>query len=275
MPQLQLSELEARVADLKARLEEADRQLSMYIAETRRAEEELRRANEELARSNDELEQFAGIVAHDLRTPLVSLSGCATLLKEEAGEKLPDACLELIGFIEQSAQQLGRLVKKLLEYSQAGGGRLRVITCDLPGIYHMVLQNLKAELEKTSARVTCDSLPQVRGDAELLGQFFQNLIENALKYRGPLAPEVHVGVREEAGCWVFWVRDNGPGIAPEHLETIFSMFERGPAGKEGPKGLGLGLATCKRIVEKHGGRIWVESTPGQGSTFYFSLPMIE
>lgn len=242
------------------------------VTERKRMEEALRRANAELARSNRELEDFAALVAHDLRAPLVSLSGCATFLKEAASDSLSDECMEMVGYIEEGAQQLGRMISSVLEYSRAGHVRLTSRSCNMAEVLRRTLNRLQADLERAKARITFDPLPVVEGDEELLGQVLQNLIENALRYRSEKRPELHIGVREEEGFEVFWVRDNGIGIAPEHFDRIFKVFERVRQGRPGSGGLGVGLATCKRVMEKHGGRIWVESSPGAGSTFYFALP---
>lgn len=242
------------------------------ITESKRMEAALRRANAELARSNKELEEVASLVAHDLRAPLVSLSGCATFLREEAGDTLSDECLEMLGYIEEGARQLGAMINSVLEYSRAGHARLEARACPMEELLRRTLRRLRADLDKSGARVTHDPLPLVDGDEELLGQLLQNLLENALKYRSSRTPEIHVGAREDDDCHVFWVRDNGIGIEAEYFERIFRVFERVRRGGSHPGGLGVGLATCKRVVEKHGGRIWVESAPGEGSTFYFALP---
>jgi light-regulated signal transduction histidine kinase (bacteriophytochrome) len=242
------------------------------IADLTRAEEELRRANEELARSNEELERFAATIAHDLRAPLISISGCARLLLEDAGHLIPDNCREMLGHIEDSAKQLGRLVQALLEYSRAGQQGVRAESCSVGLIKDRVLDCLRTPIQDAKAHITWDTLPVVFADEMLVGVLLQNLIENALKYRSESRPEIHISVREDADGWRFSVRDNGMGIASEHHERIFEPFRRVSPRAPEYAGLGLGLATCKRIVARHGGRIWLESKPGEGSTFHFTLP---
>jgi chemotaxis family two-component system sensor kinase Cph1 len=239
------------------------------------AEAEILRANQELARSNAELERFAAVVAHDLRSPLFSLSGSAQLLAEGLGPALPAVDRDLVSYIKSGAEQLNQFVQSLLDYARVGHGELTPLPCSMEQILARVLGRLRAALEAAGARLTHDPLPEVRGEETLIEQLLQNLLENALKYRAERPLEVHVGAREEPAGWVFSVRDNGTGIAPEYFERIFRAFERLHKGDAKHAGLGLGLATCKQIVERHKGTIWVESTPGEGSTFHFTLPRIE
>jgi PAS domain S-box-containing protein len=242
------------------------------LSEQRRAQDELRRANAELARSNSELEEFAFLVAHDLQSPLVSLDGCVQLLAEACGDQLNEEARELIGHVRRSAKHMSRLVRSLLQYARVGRKGPKRIACRVEVLLARVLELLEAKLEAAGARVTHDPLPEVSGDETLLVQLLQNLIENAVKYRGPAPPQVHVSARLDGGDWIFSVKDNGLGIEPRHTGKIFQLFSRLHADDSQYPGVGLGLATCRKIAERHGGRIWVESQPGAGSTFYFSLP---
>jgi signal transduction histidine kinase len=226
---------------------------------------------QELARSNSELERFASTISHDLRSPLMSMSGCAQLILERHMESLSPTGRALIGNIQTCAREMDLLIKCLRDYARAGHGELRLTQCDANSALHSALSNLQADLNRAEAEVTADTLPTVRADESLLAQLLQNLIENAIKYAGTTASRIHVSVRDEPGHWIFSVSDNGIGIDPQDFDRIFQAFERLHAGESQYSGLGIGLAICKRIAERHGGRIWVESQPGSGTTFFFSL----
>lgn len=237
-----------------------------------RAEERLRRANAELARSNAELEQFASVIAHDLRSPLTSISGWLQVLCESLGNRPSPEAVEARGFVQASVDHMARLLQHLLEYARVGRGGLRTGQCNSLAVFTKVLTGLKARLEAEKAQITYDDLPEVVADETLLAQLLQNLIENALKYHGDEPPRVHVSVKDEKGLWVFSVADNGIGIDPRHFPRIFQLFHRVHEDESKYAGTGIGLATCKKIIEKHGGRIWVESEVGKGTVFSFSLP---
>jgi two-component system CheB/CheR fusion protein len=240
---------------------------------SRRKQDELKLAEQarELARSNADLEQFASVVSHDLRAPLSTLSGCSQLLIQET-EGLGEEARELVGYIQQSAQHMTRLVERLLHYSRVGHGNLERMHCSLEKILSGVLRDLLAVLEASGGRVTHDSLPEIEADPALLAQLLQNLIENAIKYRAEAPPRIHIFAHKQQAEWVISVADNGIGIDSKHFGNLFQIFQRLHSDESKYSGIGIGLATCKRIVEKHGGHIWVESQPGQGSTFSFSLP---
>jgi chemotaxis family two-component system sensor kinase Cph1 len=290
-PKVELERLLAEIADLKDRLRKAEKLLfknysslgdssasealisSLRNSGLRQIEEELVRANQELARSNLELEQFASNIAHDLRTPLISISGCARLLLEVSGNLIPEE-RELAGYIEENARLLGRMVQSLLEYARAGQGGAKLTECPMDWVLSSVADRLQAIVEETGARITRDPLPVVFADPMLIGVLLQNLIENAIKYRSERPPEVHISAAPEPGYWKLSVRDNGIGIAAEHYERVFQLFQRLHWNQKQYPGMGVGLATCKRIAERHGGRIWVESKVGEGTTFYFTVPQI-
>ncbi|HEX9663351.1 MAG TPA: ATP-binding protein [Candidatus Binatia bacterium] len=224
-----------------------------------------------LARSNKELEQFAYVASHDLQEPLRMITGYTNLLSKRYKGKLDDDADEFIGFAVDGANRMRVLINDLLTYSRVGTqGKIFAPTdCEL--ILGQALVGLQVVIQESAARVTHDPLPTVMGDDVQLGQLFQNLIGNALKYRNGNAPAVHIGCQRRDNDWLLSIRDNGIGIDPRFAEKIFVIFQRLHNREQYP-GTGIGLAVCKRIVERHGGKIWVESEPGKGSTFYFTLP---
>lgn len=272
------------------------------ITEQKRAEEKLQRTLEDLAHSNAELERFGYIASHDLQEPLRMVSSFVQLLAERYRGRLDADADDFIGFVVDGAQRMGQLINDLLAYSRVGTRGQPLRPTDTEAALEDALWNLSVAIEETGATVTHDPLPVVLADRTQLLQLFQNLIGNALKFRGSEPPRVHVAaqaiadirsapdiVRRPADAaaasiahptshiadrptgWVFSVADNGIGIAPEYHERIFGVFQRLHSRSEYP-GTGIGLAICKRVVERHGGRIWVESQVGRGATFYFTLP---
>jgi PAS domain S-box-containing protein len=242
------------------------------ISERKRAEEELKRTVAELARSNRELEQFAYIASHDLQTPLRSITCFLDLLARRYKGKLGPDADEFIAFAVGGAERMHQLINDILVFSRVGirGKPFERLESREP--LERALGNLQAALEESGAEVMYDELPLVTADRNQLVQLFQNLVENAVKYRKPAEPpRIHIAATEKEGAWEFRVTDNGIGIAPEYGERIFEIFQRLHTIGEYP-GTGIGLAICKKIVERHGGRIWVESEPGTGSDFYFTLP---
>lgn len=225
-----------------------------------------------LSRINAELEQFASVVSHDLRSPLTSISGCAQLLKELLPNQSDPEVTELLDNIQNSVRHMGRLIKGLLTYARLGRDGLKISQCSTQRVLTNVLSSLRAVVTETGAQITHDPLPVVQADEALLGQVFQNLLENAIKYRGQSPPVVHISARSTDSHWLFSVKDNGIGIEARHFDKIFQIFQRLHDDEHRYPGLGVGLATCKKIVEEHGGQIWLESTPGVGSIFHFSLP---
>jgi PAS domain S-box-containing protein len=242
------------------------------ITARKQAEEELRRAIEELKRSNKELEAFAYVASHDLQEPLRMVSSFMTLLQERYEPQLDARAREYIGFAVEGAQRMSSLIKDLLAYSRVERMGTPIQPTEANRALARALANLRGGIEEAGAAITQDNLPTVNADPTQLSQLFQNLIGNAVKFRYPDRPcQVHVAVRNEAGRWVFSVRDNGIGIDPRHYERIFMIFQRLHTRNKYP-GTGIGLAICKKIVERHGGRIWVESKVGEGATFCFTLP---
>lgn len=226
---------------------------------------------QELARSNADLEQFAYVASHDLQEPLRMVSSYCQLLHRRYQDKLDATADEFIGFAVEGATRMQSLLEDLLTYSRVGTKEMSMEQVDCNIVLKDALTNLKLMLEQNDAVVTYDSLPTVLGHSKQLIQLFQNLISNAVKYKGSQRPEIHVAVDDPEEAWRFAVRDNGIGFDPQFSDRIFVIFQRLHTKAEYP-GTGMGLAICKKIVERHGGRIWAESTPGLGSTFYFSIP---
>jgi signal transduction histidine kinase len=263
--------LEIRVAERTAELQRSNAQLRAEMEERKKAEEALRRRTNELARSNAELEQFAYIASHDLQEPLRMVSSYVQLLAKRYRGKLDQDADDFIGYASDGASRMQKLINDLLAYSRVGTRGKSFEEVSLEAALTQALENLQLAIKEKNAIVTHDPLPVAYGDGGQLTQVFQNLIDNAIKFRSEEPPRVHVSARLEGGECVCSVQDNGIGIAPEYLNRLFLLFQRLHTRKEYP-GTGIGLAICKRIVERHGGKIWVESKPGEGSTFYFRIP---
>ena|SRR5438094_4368157 len=275
-------ELERRVLLRTWELEQANAQLKKEIAERRLAEEHLSHKAQELARSNAELERFAYAASHDLKEPLRMVSTYTGLLAKRYKGRLDRDADEFIGYASEGAARMEELIRDILAHSRLDSGTT-IKPVETTAVLHRAMDNLQAAIRENDAAVTYDALPIVRGDATQLIQLFQNLIANAIKFRGLDPPRIHVSAQRKTettaqhaqeirrSSWLFAVTDNGIGIEPRYFERIFQMFQRLHARQE-YAGSGIGLASCKKIVEGHGGRIWVESKPGRGSTFFFTLP---
>ena len=227
---------------------------------------------QELTRSNAELEQFSYVASHDLQAPLSTIAGYAQLLEKRCYSQLDAQGNKFIRNIVNSCGRMQALIDDLLEYSRVGRSEkpFDVIDCNL--VFEDACANLQLAIRQEQASVTRGDLPRVRGDSFQLLQLFQNLIGNAIKYRSSEAPMVHVGASRQGDSWVFSVQDNGIGIAEQYHPRIFQLFQRLHSEKQ-YSGTGIGLAICQRIVDRHGGSLWVESEPNRGSTFYFSIPI--
>lgn len=241
------------------------------VTERRDVERTLREQRAELERSNRELEQFAYAASHDLREPLRMVATYVTLLEREYGQQLDGAAHEYIRFAAQGAARLTRLVSDLLEYARIGPKKLAFEPVDVNEVLSHVLEGLRARIEQAQARVMSEPLPTLEADPVLIGQVLQNLIENAIKFRSREAPCVRISAERVEQAWHFHVADNGLGIEPRFHARIFELFQRLHTHDHYP-GTGIGLAFCKKVIERHGGHAWVDSAPGQGSTFSFSLP---
>ncbi|MBV8816941.1 MAG: PAS domain S-box protein [Acidobacteriaceae bacterium] len=231
------------------------------------------RAEERLRVANQDLEQFAYSASHDLQEPLRSVNIYSELLTARLRGKLDGDTVEYLEYIRAGATRMQALLRDLLAYAQASRREDKAVEpVDANQCFQAAISNLEASLAESGASLSCDLLPTVRVDATHLQQLFQNLIGNAVKYRRPgIAPEVSISAEMQSGRWQFSVRDNGIGIDPQYQNRIFGLFKRLHSQRE-YSGTGIGLALCSRIVEQYGGRIWVESEPGKGSTFYFTLP---
>jgi PAS domain S-box-containing protein len=258
-------------------IEDASRQPAAFlivardVTERKRMEQRLDSTLADLQRSNAELEQFAYIASHDLQEPLRMITSYVQIIEEDYTGKLDADADEYIAFTVDGAKRMQTLIDDLLAYSRVGTRGEPFMPTSMNRVLSEAIANLEVAIEESHAVVTHDQLPTVLGDESQLIQLFQNLLGNAIKFRGDDAPMIHVGVEETKDGWVFSVRDNGIGIDIQYAERIFTVFQRLHARDDYP-GTGIGLAVVKKIVERHGGRIWVESEPAQGSTFYFTLP---
>jgi len=240
--------------------------------EERDLRDENRRTQEELARSNRDLEQFAYVASHDLQEPLRMVATYTQLLAERYQGKLDENADKYIHYAVEGALRMQTLVKDLLAFSRVGRKQetLRETDCNL--VVRNVIANLQALIQETGARIDYEALPVLVADPSELLQLFQNLIGNAIKFRGAEPPEICITARKEKKEWLVSIKDNGIGIEPQHVEDVFVIFKRLHTREEYP-GSGIGLAICKKIVEHNQGHIWVESQPGMGSTFQFTWPL--
>ncbi|HYP14462.1 MAG TPA: ATP-binding protein [Bryobacteraceae bacterium] len=264
-------------------LEQKNIELQQEVTERLRAEEDVRRLNaelearvqdrtRELSRSNDELRQFAYVASHDLQEPLRTVASYAQLLARRYRSKLDEDADEFIRYMVEGVTRMHTLLNDMLAYSRVTDTRDKVhAPVNLNAALQSAIMNLEASIRETGASVTHDQLPTISGDDVQLIQVFQNLIGNGIKYRSAEPPRIHVSASQNDSEWQIRVADNGIGIDAQYSDRIFGIFKR-LHGRELP-GTGMGLAICKRIVEHHGGRIWVESQPGQGSNFCFTLPL--
>jgi light-regulated signal transduction histidine kinase (bacteriophytochrome) len=234
-------------------------------------ENDLARKVDELARSNADLEQFAYVASHDLQEPLRMVTAYTQLLGERYRGKLDENADKFIGYATEGAQRMQVLIQDLLAFSRVGRNEPSSKTVDCNAVLQEVVQTLATTIQESGATVSYAELPAVWADRTQVAQLFQNLIGNAIKFRGEKPPVVAVQAEPAGERWQFSVSDNGIGIASEHAENIFVVFQRLHARTEYP-GNGIGLAICKKIVERYGGKIWMESQPGQGATFKFTLP---
>ena len=244
------------------------------ITPRKRAQEKLARQADELARSNAELQEFAYVASHDLQEPLRVISGFVQLLSDRYGGELDETADEFIGYVVDGTERMKILINDLLEYSRVGTRGRPLEPVESSSALENAMANLRVAISEANARVTHDRMPKVQGDINQLSQLFQNLISNGMKFHGDKRPEIHISSVQVGESYVMSVSDNGIGIDPQHNERIFGMFKRLHGRGEYP-GTGIGLAICSKIVERHQGKIWVESEIGNGATFSFTLPVAE
>ena len=237
------------------------------------ARKELGKKSEELERSNRDLEEFASIASHDLQAPLISLGANLKLFERKMrGAATDEETREFLAGAVDAASRMQKMVRNLLAYSKVGRETASFETTDLNSVLDLALKNLQTVIDENGAVITRTPLPEAFIDPILFSQLFQNLISNAIKYRREEIPRIYVSAERNEREYQFCVGDNGMGIPDEYATAVFQIFKRLPAGQK-HAGTGIGLATCKKIVELHGGRIWFESEPGNGSKFYFTVPV--
>jgi PAS domain S-box-containing protein len=245
--------------------------ISTDITDRKQAEKLLAQRAEELARSNAELEQFAYVASHDLQEPLRMVVSYLQLLERRYRGNLDPTADEFIAYAVDGAARMQTLIRDLLGYSRIGTQARPFERMDATVSLNAAIANLEVAITECNATITHDPLPEVMADRSQLVQLFQNLIGNAIKFRAQNPPRVHIGAERVNDRWQFSVRDNGIGIEPQYSERVFVIFQR-LHRRADYSGTGIGLAICKKIVERHGGTLWIDSEPGQGSTFYFTLP---
>ena len=264
-------ELERRVRERTAELEERNAQLQQEIQERRRAEKLLAEQARELARSNADLEQFASVASHDLQEPLRMVASYTQLLGKRYRSRLDGDADEFMGFIVDGALRMQRLINDLLAFSRVGSRGKGFQPVDLAACVAQARVNLRSAIDESGAQLDVAALPVVCADTTQMEQLLQNLIGNAIKFRKGPGPRVRIDAQREDSAWRIGVQDDGIGIDPRYAERIFVIFQRLHTAAEYP-GTGIGLAICKKIVERHGGHIELHSTPGEGARFSFTLP---
>jgi PAS domain S-box-containing protein len=251
-------------------LKEVERELIAL----REAEEEIKKKTEELARSNLELRQFAYIASHDLQEPLRAISGFTELLAKRYQGQLDEKADKYISFITEGSLRMQHMIQDLLLYSRVETQAHEFVKTDSNESLEQAVTNLRVSIQESNPVITNDPLPEIIADGEQITLLFQNLIGNAIKYHKPnVTPIIHISVQKDEKNWQFSVADNGIGIDEKYSDRLFKIFQRLHTRDEYP-GTGIGLAVCKRIVERHDGTIWLKSTPGEGTTFYFTIPVV-
>ena len=242
--------------------------------EARQTSENLEQYATNLERSNKDLQQFAYIISHDLQEPLRMVASYLQLLDRRFKDKLDADAKEFIDYAVDGAKRMQGLIQALLQYSRVGTRGSEFEPLDINLVLDQALQNLDLTLQEKQAEVIASDLPTILADQNQFVQLFQNLVGNAIKFTREASPKIQICATRTNGSFIFEVRDNGIGIDPAHEDRIFQIFQRLHTREEYP-GTGIGLAICKRIVERHGGRIWFESQPDQGTTFFFSIPVVQ
>lgn len=270
--QLTIQRQQHKITQQNLQLMKQNFQLMQEITERQQAQYELQQLNQELKRSNDELEQFAYIASHDLQSPLQVIVGNADMLSWKYENRLGADADRYINQIVDAGMRMKQLIQDLLEYSRVGKRTCDLQPTECKTVLEEALANLHEEIALSGAVITYEELPTPIADRAQLMRLFQNLINNAIKFRRPdVTPLVKISSEYRAGEWIVGIHDNGIGIEPQDFDRIFEIFQRLHNSDEYP-GTGIGMAICKKIVERHGGRIWLESEVGVGTTFYFTLP---
>ena len=262
------------IAELAADIDSMRERILQELAASREAHAQLDAQARELERSNAELEQFAYVASHDLQEPLRKVASFSQLLEQRYKGQLDERADQYIAFAVDGAKRMQQLINDLLAFSRVGRTSGVLGPVDLDGVLERSLANLAVAIEESGAKVIADPLPTVKGEASLLAMVFQNLIGNAIKFQSNGAPEIHVSVAREDGEWIFSCSDNGIGIDSEYAERVFVIFQR-LHPKDEYAGTGIGLAMCRKIVEYHGGRIWLDTEDSPGTTFRFTLPVLQ
>lgn len=270
--QLTIQRQQKRISEQNVQLMQQNLQLLQEINARKKAQQELLRLNEELKRSNAELEQFAYIASHDLQSPLQVIVGNADMLEWKYADILGEKGSRYINQIVSAGMRMKQLIEDLLAYSRVGKGKSEFEPTDCLEVLQEVLENLQEHISEHQAIIDYCELPVLMGDRTQLLRLFQNLISNGIKFHRPnISPKIKISAEQNQSEWVFGIHDNGIGIECQNFDRIFELFQRLHSYDEYP-GTGIGMTICKKIVERHQGRIWVESQVGVGSSFYFTLP---
>ncbi|MFK8185936.1 MAG: ATP-binding protein [Phormidesmis sp.] len=263
----------AKMAEIRsAELQETNERLTREIRDRQQAQAELIQRANALERSNADLEQFAYVISHDLQEPLRAMTVFSQLLEQQYSEQLDDTANGYINHVIEGGIRMQALINGILAFSRVSYSRNNFEPTDTQQALTTALQNLQAAIEETHSKITYDDLPQITGDSSQITQLFQNLISNAIKFRGAEPPRIHISSTQQADQWLFRITDNGIGIPPEQQSRIFDLFQRLPSYQE-QEGYGIGLAICKKIVQRHNGVLSVEANPDQGTTFFFTIPI--
>jgi light-regulated signal transduction histidine kinase (bacteriophytochrome) len=263
--------VEIGLAPVEGRTETLIMATIVDITKRKNAEAKLQYTLNELQRSNTDLEQFAYVASHDLQEPLRTITGMVQLLQKKYQGNLDARADEYIGFTVEAATRMQALINGLLEFSRVDRQGKPIEEVNMKDVVQAATKSLAKTIHEKNAIITCEDLPTVKADPLQMARLFQNLISNAIKFRSERQPKIHISATAMEDTWHFSVRDNGIGIEPQYFERIFVIFQRLHTRTEYP-GTGIGLSLCKKIVERHGGQIWVESESGAGTTFHFTIP---
>ncbi len=266
-----LADKNLQIQQQNEQLEEVNNLQATFNDTLKTKNEQIELQNQQLENSNKELKQFAYIASHDLKEPLRMIGAYTSLLHRRYANKLDEGAKEFMGFITEATTRMNSLLDDLLTYSKVGTQELQKEVVKMGEVVEIAMANLQLNIKQKQAKVNVGHLPQVNVSRSQMGQLYQNLLSNALKFSNKEHPQIWVDAQKNGKAFIFSVKDNGIGIAEEHQERIFEMFSRLHTRQE-YEGTGIGLATCKKIVEQHGGKIWVESKPQKGCTFYFTIP---